>query len=617
MKNKLTRKGFTIVELVIVIAVIAILAAVLIPTFSNLIQKSKVSADQQLIRNLNSALTTDSAVNGKHTTMQSALDAAFECGYDVTKIVASADSNKILWDQVNDVFCYLDGDEIKYIPDSVETGLAKNDYRLWVISNTVDLVYSTYYTGNDATIETSKGFDSGKSTTVTTINYSSTGTQKDVIICTNSALTTLNVNAPGDTINHYGLTGKVTISAIDFNCYKEYGESLFLSLFEGKVLAKAGGKIGVVYATNSDPTKVSVVEDGGTIVEGYTTAAEIDTTNQANGGIALAYDKTVAQIEEIGSLSVASETGVLPDGMNYAAVVNNVGFDSLKEAIESAKEGDTVSILKDITIAVSDAMGEISYYWKNQGASKSRPAGVRYASVGIVIDKSLTINGNGHSITTTTKNTQLGDYAGASLAITANNAKVVLKNLTMTTSEMSAVVVGENVTGITLDIISTNLRAATYAIKLCNGSDNANVTIEESSIYGWAAVNTRGNNCNFIVDGSDLSGENTASESSSNNYASFVIDGDTCNDNATVVGTYGSNNKVTITSSKISATSASANEQTWLSIQYGAVNNTVIADSTCVLTRPSEWTFTDETEGLTNSVKVSGIVYEGKLEETN
>ncbi len=37
-------KGFTIVELVIVIAVIAILAAVLIPTFSNVIAKANESA---------------------------------------------------------------------------------------------------------------------------------------------------------------------------------------------------------------------------------------------------------------------------------------------------------------------------------------------------------------------------------------------------------------------------------------------------------------------------------------------------------------------------------------------------------------------------------------------
>ena len=44
MKN---RKGFTIVELVIVIAVIAILAAVLIPTFSGVIQRANQSAALQ------------------------------------------------------------------------------------------------------------------------------------------------------------------------------------------------------------------------------------------------------------------------------------------------------------------------------------------------------------------------------------------------------------------------------------------------------------------------------------------------------------------------------------------------------------------------------------------
>jgi len=47
-----TRKGFTITELVIVIAVIAILAAVLIPTFSNLIGKANDSANLQEARNI-------------------------------------------------------------------------------------------------------------------------------------------------------------------------------------------------------------------------------------------------------------------------------------------------------------------------------------------------------------------------------------------------------------------------------------------------------------------------------------------------------------------------------------------------------------------------------------
>ena len=49
MKN---RKGFTITELVIVIAVIAILAAVLIPTFSGIIGKANDSKTLQEARNL-------------------------------------------------------------------------------------------------------------------------------------------------------------------------------------------------------------------------------------------------------------------------------------------------------------------------------------------------------------------------------------------------------------------------------------------------------------------------------------------------------------------------------------------------------------------------------------
>ena len=59
------KKGFTIVELVIVIAVIAVLSAVLIPTFSNLVKKANMSADQQAVRQMNTALAMYEAENGK------------------------------------------------------------------------------------------------------------------------------------------------------------------------------------------------------------------------------------------------------------------------------------------------------------------------------------------------------------------------------------------------------------------------------------------------------------------------------------------------------------------------------------------------------------------------
>lgn len=56
MKNK---KGFTIVELVIVIAVIGILAAVLIPTFSNVVEKAKISKRLQTARGALSELIVE------------------------------------------------------------------------------------------------------------------------------------------------------------------------------------------------------------------------------------------------------------------------------------------------------------------------------------------------------------------------------------------------------------------------------------------------------------------------------------------------------------------------------------------------------------------------------
>ena len=55
---KKQKKGFTIVELVVVIAVIAILAAVLIPTFAGLIKKANQSVDIQATRQMNTLLAS-------------------------------------------------------------------------------------------------------------------------------------------------------------------------------------------------------------------------------------------------------------------------------------------------------------------------------------------------------------------------------------------------------------------------------------------------------------------------------------------------------------------------------------------------------------------------------
>ena len=62
--KKMNRKGFTIVELVIVIAVIAILAGVLIPTFSGIVEKAQKSAALQEARNAYTEMYADDIADG-------------------------------------------------------------------------------------------------------------------------------------------------------------------------------------------------------------------------------------------------------------------------------------------------------------------------------------------------------------------------------------------------------------------------------------------------------------------------------------------------------------------------------------------------------------------------
>ena len=70
MKNRKTKKGFTIVELVIVIAVIGILSAILIPTFVNLTSQAQEAAKKQQVSDAYTAYileATDNKYDGLYT----------------------------------------------------------------------------------------------------------------------------------------------------------------------------------------------------------------------------------------------------------------------------------------------------------------------------------------------------------------------------------------------------------------------------------------------------------------------------------------------------------------------------------------------------------------------
>ena len=85
---KRLKRAFTITELVIVIAVVAILVAVLIPTFANIVNKAEESADTQTVTNINQILSAEEIVNGKPDTMYDAMQAVEEGGYKVENLTS-------------------------------------------------------------------------------------------------------------------------------------------------------------------------------------------------------------------------------------------------------------------------------------------------------------------------------------------------------------------------------------------------------------------------------------------------------------------------------------------------------------------------------------------------
>ena len=248
--KKQNKRGFTIVELIIVIAVIAILAAVLIPTFTRVIHRANESRDSQLVRNLNTALATDKVLNGEHKTMYAALGAAKVAGYDVGRINASATDNEILWDSVNDCFVYVKNvnatqPEFEYIPNS-KTVDNVPVYKFWKIFKASEVAavenspYSLYLAeGELDSFEAHAGFDLADDASVASLTYVNDADQ-DVVIRTNSQFTDLTVEAPNDVVTHYGVGKTLVITAVASSSFHEKGSWQAITLTSGNLVIETG-----------------------------------------------------------------------------------------------------------------------------------------------------------------------------------------------------------------------------------------------------------------------------------------------------------------------------------------------------------------------------------------
>ena len=107
------KKGFTLVELVIVIAVVAILAAVLIPTFGNLVKKANISADQQAVVHMNKLLAMDEVADPRPSTTNAVVEVLIKNGYSDDLTTYYSDY-KLAWLSEENVVVLVENNAVVY-----------------------------------------------------------------------------------------------------------------------------------------------------------------------------------------------------------------------------------------------------------------------------------------------------------------------------------------------------------------------------------------------------------------------------------------------------------------------------------------------------------------------
>ena len=368
MIKRNNKKGFTIVELVIVIAVIAILAAVLIPTFSGIIKKANISSDTALVKNLNTLAAGESAVNGGNKTAYDAISVALNNGYSIENLTPTTNNYDILWDSKADRFVLVDENGAEVYPKDGNTSTNKLDlFKIYEEVPALDAQdYSIYLRNgfNASTVDVKVGFDAGENRKVN-VNYTGSDAQ-EVIIRTNGG--ELTVNAPNDTVKHYGEAAVVTIEAVAADSYHTSAKIQSLIVKSGRVVIESSAKVAVIDASQaSAAVKIEVAKTDS--VANIITENNANVTLDNNANAAALTKKEVATLAELQAALDAGEKyivltadiettkavivskDVILDGGNKTITNNGTGSDARAIRISANNVNVTVKNLTTATPA--------------------------------------------------------------------------------------------------------------------------------------------------------------------------------------------------------------------------------------------------------------------------
>lgn len=387
--KKGTKKGFTLVELVIVIAVIAVLSAIIIPVTGSIVSNAKETVDKTTVKALNTALAQDEAKNGARTLYSDVIDAMAEYGYGVDKLTPLS-LGDILWDSQSNTFVlYKDGKEVMREKGSSSV----KPVELWrVAKNNADLSpeYSNYLADNfdNKTVSVKTGVDVGNNS-INIVEYHRTEDEaaQSVIIRTNGG--ELTIDAKNDIVNHYGAANWVGIEKIANDSYHEFGSVAVVSVTEGHFIAESTANIFTVHA-DTENAKLKV-EDGANITT-YTKAfdSELKVENNDN-----------AKFEKKTTETIREESKNIQLVANGAVETNGFQFDDLQMAINVAKNGGTVKLLDNLVIDTTAVVEGKKVNLDMNGKTISNVTGLwdkrpnDWSLVSVREGAELTITGNG------------------------------------------------------------------------------------------------------------------------------------------------------------------------------------------------------------------------------
>ena len=340
---KKLKKGFTLVELVIVIAVIAVLAAVLIPTFSGIVQKSKVTADIQTCEAINSVIATAESMDEVVAEMEAN-------DIPVTKLSATAANHKFFWDETSKQMVLMNG---KFEVVNETTTFDAGEAKLWqpvkkgsevaLTDKFVLNYYLTQDTNTNFNITTLSHLDTGSHKITGDVSIESTVSGGEAYLT--GMFADVTINTPNSDVIQNGTIENLNVVAVANNSLEINGYVGALAITAGKVDVKdtAYVKELTVKATEAKVVNAGVIEKLAKDANATITTEGTNANFTNNGG-------TVVDVAQSGVNESAVQTG------NFALTIEDVaGLENFRDAVNGGAtfKGITVNLAANQTFTLA------------------------------------------------------------------------------------------------------------------------------------------------------------------------------------------------------------------------------------------------------------------------